>query len=77
MREAIRDAGRLQHMLEHIDRAKQFMEGKTLADLEYLYCYFDGDSETKLKYMFKRHKNYDKRFWRGMYLFVFGNSLLC
>jgi len=34
MREAIRDAGRLQHMLEHIDRAEQFMEGKTLADLE-------------------------------------------
>ena len=34
MRESIRDLGRLQHMLEHIDRAEQFAEGKTLADLE-------------------------------------------
>ena len=34
MREAIRDLGRLQHMLEHIDRATQFMEGKSLTDLE-------------------------------------------
>ena len=34
MRESIRDLGRLQHMLEHIDRASQFMEGKSLADLE-------------------------------------------
>jgi len=34
MREAIRDLGRLQHMLEHIDRATQFMQGKSLADLE-------------------------------------------
>lgn len=34
MREAIRDAGRLTHMLEHIDRANQFLDGKTLADLE-------------------------------------------
>ena len=34
MREAIRDLGRLQHMLEHIDRATQFMEGKSLFDLE-------------------------------------------
>ena len=34
MREAIRDLGRLQHMLEHIDRATQFLEGKTLSDLE-------------------------------------------
>ena len=34
MREAIRDLGRLQHMLEHIDRATQFLDGKTLADLE-------------------------------------------
>ena len=34
MREAIRDCGRLQHMLEHINRAEQFTTGKTLADLE-------------------------------------------
>ena len=34
MREAIRDIGRLQHMLEHIDRASQFMHGKSLEDLE-------------------------------------------
>ena len=34
MREAIRDAGRLIHMLEHIDRANQFLDGKTLAYLE-------------------------------------------
>ena len=34
MRERIRDIGRLQHILEHIDRAEQFMQGKTLADLE-------------------------------------------
>ena len=34
MRERIRDLGRLEHMLEHIDRANQFMEGKSLADLE-------------------------------------------
>ena len=34
MRERIRDLGRLQHILEHIDRAEQFMQGKTLADLE-------------------------------------------
>ncbi len=34
MRERIRDLGRLQHMLEHIDRAEQFMQGKALADLE-------------------------------------------
>lgn len=34
MREAIRDLGRLQHILEHIDRAEQFMQGKSLADLE-------------------------------------------
>lgn len=34
MRESIRDLGRLQHMLEHINRAEQFAEGKTLADLE-------------------------------------------
>ena len=34
MREAVRDLGRLQHMLEHIDRASQFMQGKSLSDLE-------------------------------------------
>ena len=34
MRERIRDLGRLQHILEHIDRAAQFMQGKTLEDLE-------------------------------------------
>jgi uncharacterized protein with HEPN domain len=34
MRERIRDLGRLQHMLEHIERAEQFMQAKTLADLE-------------------------------------------
>ena len=34
MREAIRDLSRLQHILEHIDRATQFMEGKSLDDLE-------------------------------------------
>ena len=34
MREAIRDLGRLQHMLEHIDRATEFLNGKSLADLE-------------------------------------------
>lgn len=34
MRERIRDLGRLQHMLEHIDRAEQFMQGKSLTDLE-------------------------------------------
>ena len=34
MRERIRDLGRLEHMLEHIDRANQFMEGKSLEDLE-------------------------------------------
>ena len=34
MREPVRDLGRLQHMLEHIDRAEQFSKGKTLADLE-------------------------------------------
>ena len=34
MREPIRDKGRLEHMLEHIDRAQQFAQGKTLADLE-------------------------------------------
>lgn len=34
MREAIRDCGRLQHMLEHIDRAGQFITDKALADLE-------------------------------------------
>jgi len=34
MRERIRDLGRLQHILEHIERAEQFMHGKTLADLE-------------------------------------------
>ena len=34
MRERIRDLGRLQHILEHIDRASQFLNGKTLADLE-------------------------------------------
>ena len=34
MREPIRDLGRLEHMLEHIDRATQFMNGKTLADWE-------------------------------------------
>ena len=34
MREPIRDLGRLQHMLEHIDRAMQFTSGKTLTDLE-------------------------------------------
>ena len=34
MRESIRDLGRLQHILEHIDRATQFMEGKSLTDLE-------------------------------------------
>ena len=34
MRERIRDLGRLQHILEHIKYAEQFMQGKTLADLE-------------------------------------------
>lgn len=34
MREPVRDLGRLQHMLEHIERSEQFMKGKTLADLE-------------------------------------------
>ena len=34
MREAIRDLGRLQHMLEHIDRATEFLSGKSIADLE-------------------------------------------
>lgn len=34
MRESIRDLSRLQHMLEHIDRASQFMEGKSLTDLD-------------------------------------------
>ena len=34
MRERIRDLGRLQHILEHIDRASQFLNGKALADLE-------------------------------------------
>ena len=34
MRETVRDLGRLQHMLEHIDRASQFMLGKSLSDLE-------------------------------------------
>ena len=34
MREAIKDCGRLQHMLEHIDRAEQFAQGKSLTDLE-------------------------------------------
>lgn len=34
MRERIRDLGRLQHMLEHIDRAEQFMHGKSLEDLQ-------------------------------------------
>ena len=34
MRERVRDLGRLEHMLEHIDRANQFMDGKSLADLE-------------------------------------------
>jgi uncharacterized protein with HEPN domain len=34
MRERIRDLGRLQHMLEHIDRAEQFMQDKSLSDLE-------------------------------------------
>ena len=34
MRERIRDLGRLQHMLEHINRAEQFMQGKSLEDLQ-------------------------------------------
>lgn len=34
MRERIRDLSRLQHILEHIDRAEQFMLGKNLEDLE-------------------------------------------
>jgi len=34
MRERIRDLARLQHILEHIDRAEQFMQGKSLEDLE-------------------------------------------
>jgi len=34
MREPIRDRGRLEHMLEHIDRAQQFAQGKSLEDLE-------------------------------------------
>ena len=34
MREPIRDKGRLEHMLEHIDRAQQFAKGKSLEDLE-------------------------------------------
>ena len=34
MRESIRDLGRLQHMLENIDRAEEFISGKTLADLQ-------------------------------------------
>ena len=34
MRERIRDLGRLQHILEHIDCAEQFMQGRNLADLE-------------------------------------------
>ena len=34
MRESIRDKGRLEHMLEHIDKAQQFAQGKSLDDLE-------------------------------------------
>ena len=34
MRECVRDLGRLQHILEHIDRAEEFMQGKTLGDLQ-------------------------------------------
>lgn len=34
MREPIRDRGRLEHMLEHIDKAQQFAQGRTLEDLE-------------------------------------------
>ncbi len=34
MREPIRDKGRLEHILEHIDKAQQFAQGRTLEDLE-------------------------------------------
>ena len=34
MREPIRDRGRLEHMLEHIDKAQQLAQGRTLEDLE-------------------------------------------
>lgn len=34
MRERIRDLSRLLHIMEHIERAETFMQGKTLSDLE-------------------------------------------
>ena len=34
MRESIRDLGRLQHIVEKIDRAEEFVTGKTLVDLQ-------------------------------------------
>lgn len=32
MRESIRDLGRLQHIVENIDRVEEFVTGKTLVD---------------------------------------------
>ena len=34
MRESIRDLGRLQHIVENIDRVEEFVTGKTLVDLQ-------------------------------------------